>query len=366
MAVRHIFENAVQDERIGHLLDDLDLPQPRLRELLRQVSGDLLTGLDHHLARAGRLRRVDQVIGGVLARDPLEEFRLRQLDELGRKERADHGGVGRIDGVHRPQQGDRRELAALVDAHPQRFPLGDVQLDPAAPFGDDSAGVGLPLAGLGARDKIDTGGTVELTDHHPLGAIDNELATPQHDGDIAQVDFFFGRLLADQAEPDPERSAVGQPELATLGGRVAGLAQFVLDEFELERPVVAGDREDLAEDPFEPMIGTFPGIDLQLQKPRERFRLNLGQIGELEVIVETAKLAESVAADEVRRRGRHEELTSGVISIVVSARNNPRSSRLSATRDQRGGERGECPCVPNRSRHPRRSMVRPSPCTRRA
>ena len=57
---------------------------------------------------------------------------------------ADERSVGREIGVHRPQQGERRKLAALVDADPQRLALADVQFDPASAFGDDAAAVELP------------------------------------------------------------------------------------------------------------------------------------------------------------------------------------------------------------------------------
>ena len=97
---------------------------------------------------------------------------------------------------------------------------------------------------------------MELADDHALGAVDDELAAADHDRHVAEVDRFLERRLAlVEAEPDVERAAVGQAELAALVGVVARLAQVELDVFELEGLVVALDREDLAEDPFEARVG---------------------------------------------------------------------------------------------------------------
>src|SRR6202012_4378298 len=116
------------------------------------------------------------------------------------------------------------------------------QLDPAAALGDEPAGVELAVAGLDLDDEVDAGAPVELADHDALGAVDDELAAADHDRHVAEVDGFLDRRLAlVQPEPDGERPAVGEPELAALVGLVAGLAEVELDVFELERLVVALD-----------------------------------------------------------------------------------------------------------------------------
>ncbi len=146
--------------------------------------------------------------------------------------------------VHRPQQRHDRELAALVDADREAFLAGDVQLDPAAALGNDAATVQAALAGaFDFADEVDAGAAVQLADHDALGAVDDELAAAEHDRHVAQVDFFLDRLLLGQPQPDPERPAVGQPQLAAFVGLVAGLAQLVADVFQAQRLVVAFDRE---------------------------------------------------------------------------------------------------------------------------
>ena len=135
---------------------------------------------------------------------------------------------------------------------PERVLLGDLKLDPASALGDDPAGVQLLVARLDIDDEVDARAPVELADDDALGAVDDELAAADHDRHVAEVDRFLERRLAlVEPEPDVERPAVGQAKLAALVGLVARLAQVELDVFQLEGLVIALDREDLAEDPFQ-------------------------------------------------------------------------------------------------------------------
>ena len=139
---------------------------------------------------------------------------------------------------------------------PEGVLLRDLELDPAPALGDDPAGVELLVAGLDVDDEVDAGAPVELADDDALGAVDDELAAADHDRHVAEVDRLLDRRLAlVEAEPDVERAAVGQAELAALVGLVAGLAQVELDVFQLEGLVIALDREDLAEDPLQTGVG---------------------------------------------------------------------------------------------------------------
>ena len=75
----------------------------------------------------------------------------------------------------------------------------------------------LLVAGLDLDDEVDAGRAVELADDDALGAVDDELAAADHDRHVAEVDLFLDAvspLL--QAEPDAERPAVGEAELAAL------------------------------------------------------------------------------------------------------------------------------------------------------
>ena len=123
-----------------------------------------------------------------------------------------------------------------------------------------------------SRDEVDARAAVQLADHDALGAVDDELAAAEHDRQVAQVDFFLDRLLLVQPQPDAERPAVGQPQLAAFVRLVARLAQLVAQVLELERLVVALDREDLAQHAFQAFVLALVGRRLVLQETRRSSR----------------------------------------------------------------------------------------------
>src|SRR5262249_21295641 len=151
--------------------------------------------------------------------------------------------------IHGAEQGHRAELARLINADTKRLFFGDVDLDPAAAFGNDAAGM-KPTLAFALDGEIDAGRAVKLRDNHPLGAIDDEFAAADHDRHVAQVDFFLDRLLLVEAQPNTERPAVGQAQLPALVWAKARLAQIILDVLEAECLIVAFNREDLAQHAF--------------------------------------------------------------------------------------------------------------------
>ncbi len=198
---------------------------------------------------------------------------------IGFVERAQDVGVQAVLRVHRPQQRHHRELAALVDADRDAVLLGGVDLDPAAALGDDAAAVQPPLAGFHLGDEVDAGAAVQLAHHDALGAVDDELAAAEHDRQVAQVDFFLDRLLLVEPQPDAERPAVGQPQLAAFIRLVARLAELVAQVLELELLVVAFDREDFAQHAFQAFVFALFRRGIVLQEARVALRLDLGEIG---------------------------------------------------------------------------------------
>ena len=148
-------------------------------------------------------------------------------------------------------------LLRLVDADGQRVLLGDRAFDPASALGDDAAAVQRAVAFLHFDQEVDAGRAVKLVHDDALGAVDDELAAADHDRDFAEVDGVFHHLvlvLADEADLDAEGHAVGQAQGAALIGGVARLGQVVADVFQAQVPVVAFDREDLAQQRFEPFV----------------------------------------------------------------------------------------------------------------
>ncbi len=150
----------------------------------------------------------------------------------------------------------------------------------------------LLVARLDLDDEIDAGGAVELADDDPLGTVDDELAAADHDGHVTQVDRFLeGGLALVEPEPDMERPAVGQAELTALVGVVARLAQVVVEILELERLVVTLDRENLAEDPFQPGVAALVDRQVGLEEPLVASRLDLRQIRNGKIIGDPAEVA---------------------------------------------------------------------------
>ncbi len=285
---RGIFLKRLEDELLARVLDHLDGAEVAgVGQNLGQGLGDGRAAVDEHLAGG----RIDDVPAGD---SPLELGRglgVGRINGLGLVEGLEDGLVGRILRAHGAEERHRRELARLVDPDAQRFLLGDLQFDPASPLGNDPAGVQLLVARFDLDHEIDPGRAVELADDHALGAVDDELAAADHDRHVAEIDRLLEhRLALVQAEPDVERAAEGQPELAALVGIVPRLAQVKPEIFQLERLVVALDREDLPEDAFQSRVGSLFGGLVGLEETLVAVRLDLGQIGNRKLVVNPAEI----------------------------------------------------------------------------
>ena len=169
-------------------------------------------------------------------------------------ERAEDVGIQAELRVHRPQQRHHRKLAALVDADGDAVLLGRVDFDPASALGNHAAAEQPALARFHFGDEIDTGAAMQLAHHDAFGAVDDELAAAEHDRQVAEVDFFLDRLLFVEPQPNAERPAVGQTQLAAFIRLVARLAQLVAQIRERQLLVVAFDREDFAQYAFQAFV----------------------------------------------------------------------------------------------------------------
>ncbi len=167
----------------------------------------------------------------------------------------DHVAIKRTDNIrvlaelriHRPEQRHHGKLVALVDSDSQRIPLGEDDLDPASPLRDDAAAINLAVALL-VLDEVHPRTAVELTDHHSFGPVDDKLPTAKHDGNFAEKDLFFNRLILLEPQPDAERSSVRQAELLALLRGIPRLAQLVPDVFQAQRLIEVFNRECFAEE----------------------------------------------------------------------------------------------------------------------
>ena len=107
---------------------------------------------------------------------------------------------------------------------------------------------------------------MQLAHHDPLGAINDEFAAPEHDRNVAEVDLFLNRLLASQPQQDPQRPAVGESKLTALVWIISRLTKFVPQILDLDRLIVALDRENLPEHALDPMILSLIRRHIVLQK----------------------------------------------------------------------------------------------------
>jgi hypothetical protein len=269
---RPVFGQRVEDQRVGHVADHLKLLE--------------IQGLQPGHRVANLAARPDDLLARLLVHDGADRIHFRferaQLHRLGLVKRLDDRLVAAELRTHRPHEGGGCDLARLVDAHRQHVFLGDVDLDPTAPLGNDPAGVQGPVALGLVLDEIHARAAVQLRYDDSLGAVDDELAAADHDGQLAQVDqvlLDLVAILAVHAHPDAKRHAEGQTQLAALRRSVARLTQLVAHVFEPHVPVVAFDGKHLAEQPFEPAVGALVGIGMLLQKAGIRLGLNLDQIG---------------------------------------------------------------------------------------
>ena len=280
VAGRVVVVQGVQQQRALRLGHHLDLLQAGGANLLGGVLRDLLRALDEDLAGPRAVGRIDHVADGQLALDLRRPAAVGDLHDLGRKENAQQVGVVAVVRVHRPQERHDRELAALVDADREALLAVDVQLDPASALGNDAATMELALAGaFQLADEIDAGAAVELADDHALGPVDDKLAAAEHDGDVAEVDFLLDRLFLGQPQPDLERPAVGQAQLAAFVGLVARLAQLVPQVLQAQGLIVAFDGKDLPQHALDPLVlPLLPGHAV-LQECFVAASLNFRQVG---------------------------------------------------------------------------------------
>src|SRR6476469_9277455 len=87
------------------------------------------------------------------------------------------------------QQHGHRLAALAVDAHADGVALVDVELEPGTTGRDDLDREDVLAGGLvEVLVEVDTGGTNELADDDPLGAVDDEGALARHHREVTHED----------------------------------------------------------------------------------------------------------------------------------------------------------------------------------
>ena len=211
-----------------------------------------MTSFDNDFAGSFRVAWINNVVDSNLAVDLGYAATIGNFFNASRIECAKQFAIGTQRRRHRAKQCHDGELTALVDTDAQAVLLGDIDFDPASTLRNHATAWQLAL---GSRfqlfDEVHTRTAVQLANHNTLGTIDDELTTAKHDWNIAQVHFFFDRLLTIQAQPNLQRLAIGQAKLTAFGRRVSRLTQFVAQIFNRYSLVIAFDREDFAKHPFQ-------------------------------------------------------------------------------------------------------------------
>jgi len=159
------------------------------------------------------------------------------------------------------EEGGGRELLLLVDVDVDHVVDVDRELDPRAPERDDPRREEPLAVGVDVLLEHHARRAVQLADHHPLRAVDDERPERGHDRQLAEVDLLLDDVLRallaldlledHQLQRGLEGDGVGHVALDALLDGILGLAQRVPDEVEGVLPVHVGDREEVAEHPLQ-------------------------------------------------------------------------------------------------------------------
>ena len=182
-------------------------------------------------------------------------------------------GPGRIDARQRAQKHSRRQLALAVDAHGDRTPLVDLELQPRAASRHEVGDENLLRGVLGSHD-VGARRAHELGDDHALGAVDDEGALLGHHGEVAHEDVllpYLPRLPVDEADGNEQGRRVGLVFVAAFFERKRRVVELVFPEFDC---VVAG----VVLDGRYVIDGLSQALSLE---PLERFGLDCDEVGKV-------------------------------------------------------------------------------------
>ncbi len=313
------------DEILGEIHADEVLigHAQRLEALFLQLAGgahgQLLAGLEHHLAAVG----VDQVARGGVAAETVgrERHAPAVLGALVLDLLVEDGEDFLAIETQRIHQRRHRNLAATVDAREHDVLGVELDVEPGAAIRNDAGGeqqlarrMGLALVVVEEHARR----TVHLRDDDALGAVDDEGAVHGHERDVAHVDIllldvlhrlgagFLVDIEHDEAQRHLERRSEGHAALTALVDVVLRRLELVAHEFELRGAGEVVDREHGAEHRLQTFV----------QPPARRFvhhqelvigcLLNLDQVRHLGDFPDVSeKLANAFATGErlLRHRG---------------------------------------------------------------
>ena len=285
-------------------------------ELPGLAHGELLAGLEHHLAGIG----VDQIVDRLIAAQPvgIEGHAPAFLRALVKHLLVE--GVEDLLAAHaeRIEERRHRDFAAAIDARIDNVLGVELDVEPGAAIGDDAGReqelarrMGLALVVIEEHARR----AMHLRDDDALGAIDDEGAVIGHERDVAHVDIllldvldrfgagFLVDIEHDEAQSDLERRRIGHAALPALVDIVFRALELVLDEFEHGDVGEVGNREDRFEHGLQSLVGTAAVGLLHQQELVVGRLLNLNEVRHLRDFLDfSEKLPNALPTD---KRLRH-------------------------------------------------------------
>ena len=184
---------------------------------------------------------------------------------------AEHG-LDLLVGLHAqcPDQAGDGQLPVLIDPNPEHVGVVGFILQPGAPVGNDSGGIGMLVSLVHLMAVVHAGRTDDLGDNNPLRTVDDEGTAVGHHGEIAHEDLLlldFVGLRVAQTDPHLDGLGVGSvPLLALLNGVLGLILHGVVQEGQLQLAGEVGNGayvlEDLPQAGIqEPLIGVL--LDFQ-------------------------------------------------------------------------------------------------------
>jgi hypothetical protein len=243
-------------------------------ELADDADGEGLVGFrDHEFA-------VEDVLERHLVAELLLVHLVLQLERLDVVEIGDDVAVGRV--AQRAEEGRREELAAAaaaVEVDVKQVVGVELHFQPGSAVGDDAEAVEDLAVEVLRGFEADARRTVELGNDDALCTVDDERAAAGHHRQFAHVNALLlgsGLVLELEGHIESGGEALARAEGVERGD--FGVLDVVGDEVELDRLVIALDREDFPEHRLEPRIGAFAGGDVLLHELLVGAALDLDEV----------------------------------------------------------------------------------------
>ena len=136
---------------------------------------------------------------------------------------------------------------------------------------------------------------MQLADNDTLSTINDELATTNHDWQIAQINRLIDRCIAfEEAQPNVQWSTIGESKLAAFILVVSLFAEFIANVFKTDCFIVVFDRENFTKNRLQTNVLSFVRRKIRLQKTVVGNGLDFGQIRNRKIVLDPSEIADSL------------------------------------------------------------------------